>query len=608
MSVIDDFDLAEYADRFAAAVEAGEVTEPGARQECVFSLAQTDDPAVVDPGSFAQGGPLDSLAPGAVLAAMAETACEQLAGLSDNALLGLVGRSRALAGRAAAIQQKAIAEYARRQRESDPNRAGKAGYTLFAQDDLAPELVVNSNQAEDRMTRCEDAERRLPKCSRALWDGLIIDYQMKIITDATMCLADESAAEADEILASAAPELTPGQLRAMAARLILMIDPEAAKDRRKEAAKKARVEKFQEMSGTAALCGRDLPTQAVLRSWQHIDSRARALKAAGAGGTLQQLRVAVYLALTSGNDPLALLPEITEDPGEWAVPKPGAADDGSDWPWSEPDEAENRTDDDQDGGDGGIGREPEGPKGPRGSGGGSGKLGGQDAPFEAVINLLVPVGTAFGWSSAPGEIPGYGPVDPETLTDLLQSASAHPKTRWCVTVIDPVTKEAVAHGCAPGQHRWNPNMYRTGGGDRDGPEAAPDGTTGPGTEQDQRAAEEFLASLRVKLAPIARKTCDHTHYTDKYEVPRKLKHLVKARRATCIAPCCNRSAADGDADHTIPWPEGPTCEENLGAPCRYHHRNKQEKGWNLSQPEPGVFNWTGPAGRTRTTRPGKYLI
>ncbi len=483
-----------------------------------------------DPGSFAQGEPLDSMEPGAVLAAMAETACEQLAELSDNALLGLVGRSRALAGRAAAIQQRAIAEYARRQRESDPDRAGRAGYTLFAQDDLAPELVVNSNQAEDRMTRCEDAERRLAKCSQALWDGLISEYQMKIITDATMCLSDETAAEADEILASAAPGLTPGQLRAMAARVVLMLDPEAAKARRNEAAKKARIEKFQEMSGTAALCGRDLPTQAVLRSWQHIDSRARALKAAGASGTLEQLRVAVYLALTSGNDPITLLPEITEDPGEWAAPEPGASGDGSDWPWEEPDEAEDPAsgDDDQDG-DGGTRREPEDPNGP--VGGGSGKLGGQDAPFEAVINLLVPVGTPFGWSSAPGEIPGYGPVDPETLTDLVQAASAHPKTRWCVTLIDPQTKEAVAHGCAPGQHRWNPNMYRTGGGDRDGPGLAPDGMTGPGSEHDQRAAQEFLASLRVKLAPIARKSCDHTHYTDKYQVPRKLKHLIKARKA-----------------------------------------------------------------------------
>ncbi len=606
MTVIDEFDLEGYADRFAAAVEAEEIPVPGpeAGQEgCWFALAATEDPAAIRTEGFEQGGPLDQMEPDPVLAAMTETACDQLTALSDNALLGVVGAGRRMAARGAAVQQRAIAEYARRQRATDPRKAGKAGYTLFSQDDLAPELMINSNQAEDRMTRSEDAERRLPKCSGLMWDGHIGEYWMKIITDYTMCLTDEGATEADAIIACTAAELTPGQLRSLVARVVLMIDPESAKERRKEAAKKARVEKFQEVAGTAALSGRDLPTQAVLRSWQHIDSRARALRAAGAYGTLEQLRVVVYLALTSGNDPLTLLPEIAgEDPQEWETPAPGSADvDG--WPWDKPDEAEKG----EDGPSGGT-RRPRGPKGPQGPAGG---LGGQDAPFEAVINLLVPVGTQFGWSAAPGEIPGYGAVDPETLQDLVQSASAHPKTRWCVTMIDPVTKEAVAHGCAPGQHRWNPNLYRTGGGDRDGPFPAPDRES-PGTgdqpEPGQQAAREFLASLRVKLARIAKGTCDHEQHSDSYVVPRRLKHLVKARKATCVAPCCNRPAADGDADHTIPWPQGPTCEENLGAPCRYHHRNKQETGWNLTQLEPGIFHWRAPSGRARITGPGKFLI
>jgi len=587
----EEFDLEGYADRFAAAVEAGEIPVPGLegrREGRWFTLAATDDPRVADPEGFAKGGPLDGMEPGAVLAAMAQAAAGDtaaLAGLSVDALLGLAGAGRRMAARGAAVQQRAVAEYARRMREPDRKKAGGAGYALFAQDDLAPELKVNSNQAEDQMTRSEDAERRLPRCSQALWDGLIGEYPMKIIADTTMSLTDEGAAEADQILASAAPDLTPGQLRAMAARVVMMIDPEAAKERRKEAAKKARVEKFQEVAGTAALCGRDLPPQAALRSWQHIDSRARALKKAGAGGTLDQLRVAVYLALTSGTDPLTLLAEVTENAGEQATP-------------DEPETGEGPA--------GGTRREPHGPKSPRPKS----PQGGQDAPVEAVITLLVPVGTQFGWGSVPGEIPGYGPVDPETTQDLVQTASAHPKTRWCVTVIDPETKEAVAHGCAPGQHRWTPNLYRTGGGDRDGPVWPREGEPDPGQAASEQAANEFLDSLRVTLAPIATGAagCDHQECTDKYQVPRKLKHLVRARRALCTAPGCNRPAADGDADHTVPWPDGPTCQENLGGQCRYHHRCKQQSGWTLEQPQPGIFEWTGPSGRTRTTTPGKYLI
>jgi hypothetical protein len=175
-------------------------------------------------------------------------------------------------------------------------------------------------------------------------------------------------------------------------------------------------------------------------------------------------------------------------------------------------------------------------------------------------------------------------------------------------MIDPGTGEAVAHGCAPGQHRWNPNMYRTGGGDRDGPFPAPDRDTVPGRADLRQAATEFIASLRVKLAPIAKGTCQHAHRTDKYVIPRALKHLVKARKATCIAPGCNRAAADGDADHTIPWPQGMSCECNLGAPCRYHHRNKQAAEWELTQPQPGTFSWKAPSGRIRTTSPSTYLI
>lgn len=45
------------------------------------------------------------------------------------------------------------------------------------------------------------------------------DYPVRIIAEVTSCLTSDGAAEADAILAGAAPGLTPGQLRAMAARV-----------------------------------------------------------------------------------------------------------------------------------------------------------------------------------------------------------------------------------------------------------------------------------------------------------------------------------------------------------------------------------------------------
>jgi Domain of unknown function (DUF222) len=658
----DEWDPDAHAARFAAELDAGQIAIPAhdeQRQGAWFSLAETDDPALLDPAAFTQGGPADELAPDAVLAALAQAACDPavLAAVTDNALLGLVGGSRRLAGRAAAIQQATVAEYARRHAEPDRKRASRLGFTPFAADDLAPELMVTTTTAEVTMSQSLQVERRLPQTTAAQWDGQVTDYRVKIIAEATMYLTDEGAAEADAILAQAAPGLTPGQLRAMAARVVMMIDPQAVEDRRKRAAQNARVEKYREYDGTAALCGRDLPPDAVLASWRHIDTAARALRKHGAAGTLQQLRAAVYLGLTAGMDPLAMLARIMTAAGQAPAPGTGAGDaedaagpqtgttgtDDRTWPWDEPNEAEAWHDTDQDdsgndhqdnpgqdgedgedGEDGGTRRNdphPRGPTGPRGGAAPSPEPGQDDAagvgaPFPALINLLIPVGNPYGWSSAPGEIPGFGPLDPRTTQDLMQAASRHRATRWCITLIGG-DGTAVGHGCAPGQHPWtppsradDPNRYRTGGGERDGPGYPRDGgIPDPGSAaKQQAAAAEFLSRLQVKPAPIAKGDCDHADYTDKYVVPRGLKHLIKARRATCVAPGCNRPAVDGDADHTVPWPEGPTCQHNLGGLCRYHHRNKQAPGWKLEQTQPGVFEWHAPSGRTRTTRPARYLI
>jgi hypothetical protein len=179
------------------------------------------------------------------------------------------------------------------------------GFTPFAPDELVPELVVTASAAELKMGQARDAARRLPACFARLRDGLISEFQLKIITESTQGLSDADAAEADALLAAAAPGLTPGQLRAMCTKTVMMIDPQAARRRKERAAKDARITRFQEYSGNGALCGRELPAAETLASSQHIDACARALRTAGVPGTLQQLRVRAYLDLTQGLDPLA---------------------------------------------------------------------------------------------------------------------------------------------------------------------------------------------------------------------------------------------------------------------------------------------------------------
>jgi hypothetical protein len=515
---------------------------------------------------LAQDGPADVMAPGPELAALAAGACDQamLPQLSDDQVLGLAGAGRRLAGRAAWIQQRAIAEFAARRIEPDRKKATPLGFTPFAADELVPELVITANAAELKMAQARDAGRRLPACSGLLRDGLISEFQLKIITESTQPLSDIDAAEADKLLAAAAPNLTPGQLRSMCAKTVMMIDPQAAQRRKDSAAKQARIIRFQEYSGNAALCGRELPPDEVLASSQHIDACARALRAAGVPGTLQQLRVRAYLDLTQGLDPLARLAGAADEPR--GVPADDAA---------------------------GSGETPEGTEARQDDGTGAPAK----PPVKAMINLLVSAGTLLGWSSAPGEVAGFGLLDPQATRDLTEAAAAHPGTRWCVTVVGS-DGTADAHGCAPGRHPWKP------GGKRDGPT----GPAPPDTAEQSARIAELLRWLGVTLAPIAKGTCDHRHYSDKYVISRKVKHLLQARAAKCTAPGCNRPAAEADADHTIPWPEGPSCECNLGAPCRYHHRNKQAPGWRLEQPEPGVMKWHTPSGRVHATYPTRYML
>jgi hypothetical protein len=482
-----------------------------------------------------------------------------LAGLTDNQVLGLAGAGRRLAARGAWVQHTAVAEFTARRAEPDHKKATPLGFTPFAPDELVPELVITTNGAEMTMAQARDAARRLPANVALLRDGRISDFQLKIVTEATQGLSDEGAAKADELLAAAAPGLTPGRLRAMCTKTVMMIDPAAVRRRKERAAKDARIIRFQEYSGNGALCGRELPPDEVLASSQHIDALARALRDAGVPGTLEQLRVRVYLDLTQERDPFDRVTTADGGAGGGDGPRPG---------------------------------------GLAGPGGGADAR--DKAPVKAVINLLVSAGTMLGWSPAPGEIAGFGMLDPQTTRDMVEAASAHPETRWCVTVVGP-DGTASAHGCAPGQHPWTQHSWTQ----RDGP--GPPREPPAAAEQAAQVAG-LLRRLRVELAPIAKGSCDHRHYSDRYVISRKVKHLIKARAAKCTAPGCNRPAAEADADHTIPWPDGPSCECNLGAPCRYHHRNKQAPGWRLEQPQPGVMKWRTPSGRTHTTYPTKYVL
>ena len=578
---------------------------------------------------FAQDRPADVMPPGPVLSALTEGAISDPERLTDNQLLGAMSAARRLAARAEYLELAATAEFTRRrEHQYEAAKAAKVPPGRregeFADAELGMELVTSTNAARDRMLLAGDLKTRLPATRAALAAGMIDGYRARIIGRWTRFLTDADAATADEILAEVAPRLRYDQLARKAIAIAMKLDPEAmTRNKDQERKDRQRVEACREDSGNASLSGRELAIEDALASKAHIDALAAALRRGGLEGSLRQLRVLVYLDLTQGRDPLHRLTSLTGtgasvgDPG-----KPGPGDDIDGYPdGGDEDDGEDDADDEGGGGPGGGSGRPGGPPG------------GKAAPFPALINLIVPASTLFGWSTAPGEAGGWGLTDHIDMSRLVQAASLDPRTRWCMTLTG-LDGTAVAHGCARGPHPWTPgppgassasagstassgsssSTARDGPGSttalgdpastaRAGPAATADRGPGPGQTA---ALAQFLRELNVTLTPIARGTCNHSSSEDGYTPSRKLRHLVRARTATCPAPGCGAQAYHADLDHTLAYPAGPTDQCNLGPPCRRHHRVKQAPGWQLEQPEPGVMRWTAPSGRVYTTRPTVY--
>jgi hypothetical protein len=507
--------------------------------------------------------------PGPVLGALTSQAVEDVASLPDDELLGVVLAARRLQARDEYLELAAVAEFTRRreaQYEASKARGDKPRHRdgEFAAEELGFEMNCSHYAAGQRMDLAGGLSCRLPATFAGMAAGTIDGYKAKIIYEFSRFLADEQAAEADQILAAAAPGMAPAGLRKKAARLEMKLDPDGVRQRREEAARKdRRVEARQEASGNASLAGRELDVGDALAAKNSVWAEAARLRDAGLDVPLREARTMVYLDRLQNLDPWDRLSPPSSPPGGGDGSDdsgaPGDADDGRD---TEPadvsredqhpagdrgddvsfpddsdgdgrflddgyDEDEDADGEDWDEDDGDDGRDGGSPGDP-GSGPLPGEPGGM-APLPALTTITVSAGTLLGWSDAPAEVAGFGLLDPEAARDLIAAASRHPRSRWCVTLLGE-DGEAIAHGCSAGTHPWTPANPR-------------DGTTRAGPDDHQRAQlAELLRQLKIIPAPIAKGTCDHRHREDRYRPSRKLRHLVRARTTTCPAPGCNAQA------------------------------------------------------------------
>jgi hypothetical protein len=454
---------------------------------------------------------------------------------------------------------------------------------------------------------------RLPSTLAGMAAGVIDRDRARVISNATLHLSDDLAAEADKILAGAAPEIRLADLQQKAARLEARLDPDGVQKRKDEARRDRRVELRREDSGAACLSGRELDPAEALAGKASIDAEAVRLRNAGLPGTLAQIRAMILLDRIAQRSPWDRLapppaeprPDDDGDPGDdHGLHDDAPGDAGSDAPGDLGASADPRAPDDarapdapgDDEGDDAEAsaeaeEEDEGrPAGLDGPPPGSPlDQTGRKTPMPALINITIPAATLLGWSSAPADAGSWGLMDADTARRLIEAASRHPRTRWCHTLTNE-DGQAIAHACARGTHPWTPH---------------PPTPDGPGRPKITRLAD-LLARLNAAPEPIARGTCDHRHSEDRHTPSRKLKHLIRARTNRCCAPGCGAQAITSEIDHTIPYPAGPTCEGNLAPACKRHHHAKHAPGWKLQQLEPGVMRWTTPSGRTYTTHPTQY--
>ncbi len=522
--------------------------------------------------AFGEDRAADALRPGPILAALTAQAVSGPACLTDDELIGTLQATRRLANLVSWQQTLVIAEFARR-RQAQFEAAKAAGRPVgcrdgeFPGEELAMELVASGPYTSGRIDTAIELTSRLPCTLAGMQDGVIDLGRACIIAARTHSMSEADAAYADRVLAAAAPGLRLDQLGRKAEALEKKLAPEAVAERKKLARElDQRVETRREESGNAYLAGRELDVSDVFASKAYIDALTVKLRNSGLfAGPIGRLRALVFTDLTQGRNPLD---RISARP----APAPEAVSPGDDNPRTgrghQADEPSGST-----------WCDPASPSGP--------------VPLPALINLLVPAGTLLGWGAAPAQAAGWGLLDADETKALVQAASLHPRTRWCMTVIAP-DDTAIAHGCATGRHPppGSSPLHQ---------KASPD-------TQSQQAAKllDLLCRLNITLEPIARDTCDHAHAEDHYTPSRRLKHLIHARNQTCSAPACNAQAIHSDLDHSTPYPDGPSDECNLNPKCRRHHRTKQAPGWKVAQPTPDTATWTTPSGRTHTTLPTVY--
>jgi Domain of unknown function (DUF222) len=635
-------------------------------EDLAAELAARDRDDAPPPGELS-GAIAETLAAGPSLAAWLSSQAPDAAAGRD--LIGMAEAFRRVASWAQAGELAMVAQVAAQSAAADP-RTGlaadgrPAGLTEDATAQVSLGLTLSHYGAEAWTSLAVALRWRLPATAAALAEGRIDTYRAKILAEAVIPLSDAAARAVEDRVIPLAGDLTYGQLHAAVRRAVRAVDPEGAEHRREAAERRAKVSLYPDQDGTATLAGTRLPAPEATAAYARICAIAAGLKAAGAGGGIHFLRAQALIGQILGTlpptPPPADGPPDTEPPPEdaddgWTPPggrePPGGRDGGMPEdrdvpPLTDADlPKEDRHGDEAPPRPGGYvdwdpaGCDPlddhfastdpawpwppipsvipAGPAAPAAAGPGA-----KFKPPGGLLDLTLSWATLTGAAPDPGLLGRIGPIAAVQARQLAELADRGRHTRWRVILTDTddrclaVTRVPRRR---PSAGREPPGLISVVGRVTVILPAAElkamrltalPSTTGI-YAQLLAAARRSLAAARQQAAADreAAGGCAHAEASTSYRPPTRMREHVAARDGTCRYPSCGQPAWRGDLDHTHPWDQGGrTCRCNLGGLCRRHHRLKQLPGWDLTQPEPGTFRWTTPAGLSYSARPARYAV
>ena len=570
----------------------GAAAAPGSPGPRAGSPAASGSPA----GGFGAGQPLDVAPGGSALLGFAERVAgdeERLGGATDDEIIGLICALDRAEASACSLKHAAVAELIRRRPAPGCPLEGEARmpecWEEFAADEVRWALAETRYEADAMLDLAHALEVKLPGTREAFRTGVLRRSKAEIIARATQVLDPDEARAAEAMVLGRAGRLSPGGLRAAIARAVIEVAPDKARKRREEAVRDARVERWPEDSGNAALAGRELPPAEVLAADQRITWWARQLKAAGLEGSMDELRARAYLDLLLDTDSRPATPCRR-------TPKPGRRAPA-------------------------IRANPASPRQPRPDPGrhrGSGVI---PAGFTGRNHLTVPLATLLELADRPGEIPGLGPVDP-----------------WLGPRPGPRLRRQPQDHLVPYRHRrpgprHRPRMRQT---------RAQEAPQTPGRSARNRpAGRPRPTRARVHLHPrrcgraarrIRKLAVHHRHPrparpADRDRPDRHRRPAITGSPPPVTTPgsssgTCPRSgtpcAPDPCAGVPQPGRTSSTTPRTTKAAeaacatadpkCRHEHRLKQDPRWTVEQPTPSTFRWTTPSGRQYTTEPTRYPI